>query len=213
MSAPEPRKRPEKEMLRGEATRRRIKLAARKLFAIRGLDVPIRDIVKTAKQKNSGSISYYFHSKDNLIKELIFDTANLLDEEHNRRLDEAESAGGPSCIRDVVDILIHSPTIDSPGKVKDDYGLRFLNMAMINHRDLVFEALPRAFVRKREDSSYCKGTTLSQKSAWFWIKHTKHTIIFYPVCEDTRELMGSFRELLPSGVTLRVREPLKIAEL
>ena len=41
----------------------------------------------------------------------------------------------------MVDILIHSPTIDSPGKVKDDYGLRFLNMAMINHRDLVFEAL------------------------------------------------------------------------
>jgi len=92
MSAPEPRKRPEKEMLRGEATRRRIKLAARKLFAIRGLDVPIRDIVKTAKQKNSGSISYYFHSKDNLIKESIFLTKSTTDVSTKRNRPAARAA-------------------------------------------------------------------------------------------------------------------------
>ncbi|MGD0830724.1 MAG: hypothetical protein ABR907_07265 [Terracidiphilus sp.] len=71
--------------------------------------------------------------------------------------------------------------------------------------DLVFESLPRESDPKREYSSYCKGTFLKQKSAMFWIKHTKRTIIFYPVCEDTREITGSIRELLPSGVALRVR--------
>jgi hypothetical protein len=39
----------------------------------------------------------------------------------------------------------------------------------------------------------------------FWIKHTMHTIIFYPVCEDTHETTGSIKELLPLGVILRVR--------
>jgi hypothetical protein len=71
--------------------------------------------------------------------------------------------------------------------------------------DLVFGSLPRDSAPRREYSSYCKGTILQQKPAMFWIKHTKHTIILYPVCEDAPEIMGRVRELLPSGVTLRVR--------
>jgi hypothetical protein len=71
--------------------------------------------------------------------------------------------------------------------------------------DIVFGSLPQDSAPRREYSSYCKGTILQQKSAMLWIKHTKHTIILYPVCEDTPEIMGRVRELLPSGVTLRVR--------
>jgi len=130
------------EMQKGEVTRQQIKLAARKLFSTRGLDdVSIREIVKAAGQKNAGSINYYFQSKEELVRELIADTARLLDDDHNRRLDELESRGGPRSIHEVVDILIFYPTIDSAGGVRDNYALRFLNMMMINHRDLIFEAL------------------------------------------------------------------------
>jgi AcrR family transcriptional regulator len=128
--------------MRGDATRERIKVAARKLFVARGLGaVSIRDIVGAAGQKNSGSVNYYFKSKAALVKELIVDVAKLIDEDHNRRLNELEAAGGPKSIRDVVSILIQHPTLDSPGRGHDAYALRFLNMLMIDHRDLVFAAL------------------------------------------------------------------------
>jgi AcrR family transcriptional regulator len=128
--------------VRGEVTRRRIKTTARRLFATRGLDaVSIREIVRAAGQKNAGSVNYYFRSKDDLVKELILDVAKLLDDDHNRKLDELEAAGGPHSIRDIVSILITYPTMDGDHRKKDEYALRFLNMIMINHRDLMFGAL------------------------------------------------------------------------
>jgi AcrR family transcriptional regulator len=128
--------------LKGEATRRRIKTTARRLFATRGLDaVSIREIVSAAGQKNAGSVNYYFKSKDDLVKELILDVAKLLDDDHNRKLDELEAAGGPSSIREIVSILITYPTMGGDHHEKDGYALRFLNMIMINHRDLMFSAL------------------------------------------------------------------------
>jgi hypothetical protein len=71
--------------------------------------------------------------------------------------------------------------------------------------DLVFESLPKGSTPKRECSSYCKGKILEQKSAMFWIKHTKHAVAFYLACEDTREITDRVRELIPSGIELRVR--------
>lgn len=128
--------------MRGEATRQQIKNAARRLFATRGLDaVSIRDIVRAAGQKNAGSINYYFKSKDDLLKELIHDVAKLLDDDHNRRLDMLEAAGGPKSIREIVSILITYPTMEADGPFEDEYALRFLNMVLINHRDLMFAAL------------------------------------------------------------------------
>lgn len=53
-------------------TRRNIKVAARKLFAERGLEaVTVREIVAAAGAKNGGSLNYYFKSKEGLILELI----------------------------------------------------------------------------------------------------------------------------------------------
>lgn len=128
--------------MKGQATRQRIKATARKLFATRGLEaVSIRDIVNAAGQRNSGSVNYYFRSKEELIGELIRDVAKLIDDDHDRRLNELEAAGGPRSIRDVVAILIHHPTLDSPDGGDDKHALRFLNMLMINRRDLVFAAL------------------------------------------------------------------------
>ena len=62
---------PDQDQLRkGERTRRRLKKTALRLFAQRGLEnVSIRDIQAAAGQKNNGSITYYFASRDALIRD------------------------------------------------------------------------------------------------------------------------------------------------
>ncbi|MBN8939843.1 MAG: TetR/AcrR family transcriptional regulator [Rhizobiales bacterium] len=130
------------ELGRGEATRRHIKQVARRLFATRSLEaVSIREIVKAAGQKNAGSIHYYFRSKDDLIRELILDVARLRDAQHEERLNALEAGGEPLSIRAVVAILAEPPQIATDDAGADDHALRFLNMVMINHRDLLFAAV------------------------------------------------------------------------
>jgi len=127
---------------RGDATRQQIKLTARRLFATQGLDsVSIRKIVREAGQKNAGSVNYYFQSKEALIRELILDVADLLEAERNRLVDELEASARPISVRDLVSILIHVPHVDTNGAGLDEHALRFLNMVMIDHRDLLFDAL------------------------------------------------------------------------
>jgi AcrR family transcriptional regulator len=66
--------------MKDASTRDLLKLAARRLFAHRGLDgVSVRDIVLAAGQRNSGSLHYYFGTKENLARELVADGAKLID--------------------------------------------------------------------------------------------------------------------------------------
>lgn len=127
---------------RGHATRRRFKLAARRLCATRRLDaVSIRDIVRAAGQKNVGSVNYCFGSKDELIRELILDVAEFLESERNRLIDALEATGEPIAPRQLIEILAHAPRTQDAGARHENHALRFLNMVMINHRDLLFDAL------------------------------------------------------------------------
>jgi AcrR family transcriptional regulator len=131
---------------RGDATRQRIKLTARRLFATRGLDaVSIRQIVDASGQKNAGAVNYYFQSKDALIRELIRDVAELLEEDRARLVDELEASGKTITVRDLLTILMHVPSVDSRprsrGGADEQHAHRFLNLVMINHRELVFDAV------------------------------------------------------------------------
>ena len=72
--------------------RDQIKLAARRLFAERGVDgVSTREIVKAAGQKNQGSLNYYFGTKEELVRELVVDGAKLIDEFSRGRLDQTQN--------------------------------------------------------------------------------------------------------------------------
>jgi AcrR family transcriptional regulator len=65
--------------LRGDETRTRIKVAAQRLFAQRGIDgVSVRDIVAAAGQRNNGSLNYYFRTKEALVLELRAGTATSI---------------------------------------------------------------------------------------------------------------------------------------
>lgn len=126
-------------------TRDLLKIAARRLFALRGFDgVSVRDIVLAAGQRNSGSLHYYFGSKDELARELVADGARLIDERRNKAVDRIEKRGGPKNLRELVGCLVW-PSIDlaADGKnpAKEDTYIRFITMLQMSHRQLFLDAL------------------------------------------------------------------------
>jgi AcrR family transcriptional regulator len=127
------------------STRDLLKLAARRLFASRGFDgVSVRDIVVAAGQRNSGSLHYYFGSKDELARELVADGAKLIDDRRNRLLDALEAKGGPKSLRDVIDVLVWPSTNlagDTTHTAKEDTYIRFITMLQMSHRQLFLDAL------------------------------------------------------------------------
>lgn len=128
--------------LRGDATRDMIKLAARRLFAMRGVHgVTTREIVAATGQKNGGSLHYYFRTKDMLVRELIEDGARIIDDRRNDHLERLEQAGGPTCLREVLEILVWPATGlgEQPGQ-EDSY-IRFIAGLSLQDRDLLDEVL------------------------------------------------------------------------
>jgi AcrR family transcriptional regulator len=129
------------------STRDLLKLAARRLFARRGLDgVGVRDIMLAAGQRNSGSIHYYFGTKEELARELVADGAKLIDARRNRQLDELERNGGPRDLRDVIEILVWPSTNLAANESStqdggEDTYLRFITILQMSHRQLFLDAL------------------------------------------------------------------------
>jgi AcrR family transcriptional regulator len=128
--------------LRGDATRDQIKLAARRLFALRGIHgVTTREIVAATGQKNSGSLHYYFRTKEALVRELIVDGARLIDQRRNAALDAAEAVGGPHTLREVLEILVWPSTNLGEAEGEEDSYIRFISNLGLQERALLTEVL------------------------------------------------------------------------
>jgi AcrR family transcriptional regulator len=129
--------------MKDASTRDLLKLAARRLFARRGFDgVTVRDIVLAAGQRNSGSLHYYFGTKDELARELVLDGAKLIDDRRNRQLDELERDGGPTDLRQVIETLVWPSTNLAPeGMEGEDSYIRFITILQMSHRELFLDAL------------------------------------------------------------------------
>jgi AcrR family transcriptional regulator len=133
--------------------RREIKLAARRLFAKQGIDgVTLRQIVEASGQKNNGSVSYYFGTKEALVRELVLEGAILIDNQRNMLLDEIEADGGPTTVAQIVEVLVY-PSVGLAAKMGggDDNYISFVFMLMLNHRELFMAALG-----KRWNSGYMR---------------------------------------------------------
>jgi AcrR family transcriptional regulator len=90
----------------GAQTRARLKAAAQRLFAARGIDgVTVRDLIAAAGQRNNASLSYHFGSKEDLARELIIDGAKILDARRRTMLAALEGAGREPTVREVLDVL------------------------------------------------------------------------------------------------------------
>lgn len=128
--------------MRGDETRSRIKLAARRLFAERGIDgVSIREIVAAAGQRNVGSLHYYFRTKEALVRELVVDGARLVDGRRNQMLETMRRDGGPKTLREVIEVLVWPSVGLGEGEGEEDTYMRFIASLTMNHHDLFLNAL------------------------------------------------------------------------
>jgi AcrR family transcriptional regulator len=129
-------------IMKDASTRDLLKLAARRLFAHRGLDgVSVRDIVLAAGQRNSGSLHYYFGTKENLARELVSDGAKLIDQRRNSQLDDIERAGGPRQLREIIEVLVWPSTGLAGERGEEDTYIRFITILQMSHRQLFLDAL------------------------------------------------------------------------
>lgn len=126
----------------GNDTRKQIKLSARRLFAQRGIDgVTVREIVAASAQKNAGSLHYYFRTKEALVRELIVDTARLIDDRRNASLDQMEAGGGPRTLRQILEILVFPSINLGETDGEEDTYLRFISLLALQNRALLNEVL------------------------------------------------------------------------
>ncbi|NIJ41882.1 AcrR family transcriptional regulator [Parvibaculum indicum] len=126
---------------RSEAAQHLKQIACR-LFAERGVDgVTVREIAEAAGQKNHAAVGYHFGSKEALIREIVLDGAILIDEYRNALLDALEAQGGPSTVREVVEVLIRSSVRALEGSQLENSYNRFVTMLGMTHRDFFMETL------------------------------------------------------------------------
>jgi AcrR family transcriptional regulator len=115
-------------------TRRNIKVAARRLFAERGLEaVTVREIVAAAGAKNGGSLNYYFKSKEGLILELINEIFSDLSRIWLEHLSELDKNGGARSVREIVEVIVrghNAESISDPAPTMN----RFIASVLFNRR-------------------------------------------------------------------------------
>lgn len=137
---------PARSTLPGDPTRERLKTAAQRLFAERGIDgVSIRDIVAAAGARNGASIHYYFRTKEALIQELVLEGAQRIDLRRNAALDALEREGGPRSVAEVARLLVETSIEPAqpgtPGAARLSSYIRFINAVQVHHRQLFLDAL------------------------------------------------------------------------
>ncbi|CAN7762354.1 Bacterial regulatory protein, tetR family [compost metagenome] len=124
----------------GKETQERIKQAAQRLFALRGVDgVTVQEIVSAAGQRNNAALHYHFGSKRDLLKELVLDGAKLIDARRQAMLDEMEQSGAMS-VRALIEALAY-PLLEL-GKQTGEYTyIRMIASLQLTDRELLREAV------------------------------------------------------------------------
>lgn len=121
-------------------TRARIKEAAQRLFAERGIDgVAIDQILAAAGQRNKASLHYHFGSKLDLVRELAVDGAKIIDEKRQAMVDQIER-DGILTVRKIVEALV-LPVLELYSVTGQSTYLRMIANLQLNNRAVFREAL------------------------------------------------------------------------
>ncbi|WP_064743090.1 TetR/AcrR family transcriptional regulator [Pseudonocardia spinosispora] len=125
----------------GAETRARLKSAAQRLFATRGIDgVTVRDLIAAARQRNNASLSYYFGSKEELARELIIDGARILDARRREMLGALEDADREPTVREILEVL-SVPVVELSADPAQASYLQMIANLELNDRAFVRETL------------------------------------------------------------------------
>jgi AcrR family transcriptional regulator len=125
-------------------TRDRIKEAAMRLFAERGVEaVTVREIVAASGARNGGSLNYYFKSKEGLITELLADVFRVSSADWLDGLSKLDKNGGPTCTRDIIRIIVYAPGPHFR-QSRSPTATRFLASVLFTRRKMVSELLEQA---------------------------------------------------------------------
>ncbi len=112
-------------------SRDRILLAAERLIAERGPEVPLRDIAIAAGQRNNSAVQYYFGSRDGLIDAVVEHRMPALDARRLELLADHEATGDAHDPRVLVDLLAR-PMIEAGHRFGATHVNRFLDQVR-NH--------------------------------------------------------------------------------
>ena len=122
-------------------TKSQIKVAAQSLFARHGVDgVTVQQIVAAAGQKNNAALRYHFGSKNELVRQLVVDGAMVLDLRRHLMIQAMKERGGPTGLRDILNILV-VPVIELSDDVRWQSYIRFTSMLQASDREVLRSAL------------------------------------------------------------------------
>jgi len=127
---------------RGGTTRNELKRAARRLFAERGIAaVGMREVVEAAGQRNAAAVHYYFGSKDDLLRELLIEGADLIDAGRRALFDELEAQGEPTLPQVVRAMVLPNIEFRGPTGEHETY-FRFIVNVQNERRALFRDTVP-----------------------------------------------------------------------
>ena len=86
--------------------RERILLAAERLIAERGQQVPLRDIAAEAGQRNNSAVQYHFGSRDGLIEAVVERRMATLEVRRLELLAERAGGDGPQDVHTLLEVLV-----------------------------------------------------------------------------------------------------------
>jgi AcrR family transcriptional regulator len=123
-------------------TREKIKDVAQQMIAKHGVDgISIRDIIIAAGQRNMASLYYYFRSKEELIRELMVDAADLMEGVRADYLARLEEIGEPLTVRQIAHVLISGAKLEPTRGGRQATFMRFVTTVAHTHRHLFLEAM------------------------------------------------------------------------
>ncbi len=122
-------------------TKNQLKMAARQLFAHQGVDgVTVQQIVTAAGVRNNAALHYHFGSKEDLVRELVIDGAAVLDARRQQMLRDLKARGGPTTIREVLEVLV-VPVIELEDNEQWRGYIRFTSSLQASNREVLLAAL------------------------------------------------------------------------
>lgn len=114
--------------------RERILVAAERLIAERGVDVPFRDIAAGAGQRNNSAVHYHFGSREGLVDAILDHRTAPQEARRAELLAERERDGRPDDVRGLVEMLA-LPACELPYAAGATHYARFLEQVR-NHQGL-----------------------------------------------------------------------------